>query len=57
VEKAVRGLRISDNILNILRGVRDVGREGYWVKWWEVEIPTYAPAVTVDRLNFTRSAI
>ena len=57
VEKAVRGLRISDNILNILRGVRDMGREGYWVKWWEMEIPTYAPAVTVDRLNFTRSAI
>ncbi len=56
VEGAVKDLRISDNMLNLLKGVRDMGRDGYWVKWWEVEIPTYAPAVTVERLNFTRSA-
>ncbi|GBC69169.1 Metalloprotease PmbA [archaeon HR01] len=57
IEKSIRELRISDNILNIFRNVRDVGRDCYWVRWWEVEIPTYAPAVTVERLRFTSSAL
>jgi hypothetical protein len=39
-----------------LANVRDVGRERKWVKWWEVEIPTLAPAVLIDDVNFTRSS-
>ncbi|BAJ50594.1 zinc-dependent protease, TldD/PmbA family [Candidatus Caldarchaeum subterraneum] len=57
VEKPLKGLRLSDNMLNILKGIRDLGNEGYWIKWWEVEIPTYAPHATVEKLNFTRSAL
>ncbi|MEM1946691.1 MAG: TldD/PmbA family protein [Candidatus Caldarchaeum sp.] len=56
VEKPLKGLRLSDNILSILRGVRGLGSERYWVKWWEVEIPTYAPAAVVEKINFTKSA-
>ncbi|MEM4345732.1 MAG: TldD/PmbA family protein [Candidatus Caldarchaeum sp.] len=56
VEGPLKGLRLSDNILRILKGVRALGSEGYWVKWWEVEVPTYAPAAVVEKLNFTKSA-
>ncbi len=55
VEKPLKGLRLSDNILNILKGIRMLGNERYWIKWWEVEVPTYAPAAAVERLNFTKS--
>lgn len=27
------------------------------MEWWEVEIPTYAPAAAVEKLNFTKSAL
>ncbi len=56
VEKPLKGLRLSDNILSILKGIRMLGSERYWIKWWEVEVPTYAPAAVVERLNFTKSA-
>ncbi|MCS7137671.1 MAG: TldD/PmbA family protein [Candidatus Caldarchaeum sp.] len=56
VEKPVKGLRLSDNILNILKNIRSLGNEAAWIKWWEVDIPTYAPAAVVDRISFTKSA-
>jgi PmbA protein len=57
IEKPLKELRISDNILEIFRNINDVGRDCYWVRWWEVEIPTYTPAVSVERLRFTSSAL
>lgn len=57
VEKPLKGLRLSDNMLNILKRIRDLGSEGHWIKWWEVEIPTYAPAAVIEQINFTRSAL
>ncbi|MCS7136931.1 MAG: metallopeptidase TldD-related protein, partial [Candidatus Caldarchaeum sp.] len=56
VEKPVKGLRLSDNILNILKNIRSLGNEAWFIKWWEVETPTYAPAAVVEKINFTRSA-
>ncbi|MCS7133823.1 MAG: TldD/PmbA family protein [Candidatus Caldarchaeum sp.] len=56
IEKPVKGLRLSDNILNILKNIRSLGNEAHWIHWWEVEIPTYAPAAVVEKINFTRSA-
>lgn len=53
---SLKDLRICDNVPRILANVRDVGRERKWVKWWEVEIPTLAPAVLIDDVNFTRSS-
>jgi PmbA protein len=53
---SLKDLRICDNVPRILANVRDVGRERKWVKWWEVEIPTLAPTVLIDDVNFTRSS-
>ncbi len=57
IEKPVKGLRLSDNMLNIFKGLRELGGEGYWIKWWEVEVPTYAPAAVVEKVNFTKSVL
>jgi len=54
LDGAVKGLRISDNLLNILRNIRQLGGERYWISWWEVETPVYAPHAVVERLNFTK---
>jgi len=55
IDKAVRELRISDNILRILKNVRELSRERKWVKWWEVDIPTLTPAALVESVRFTKS--
>ena len=57
IESSIKGLRISDNMLRILSRIRELGRERYWISWWEVETPVYAPHAIVEELNFTKSTI
>ena len=57
IESSIKGLRISDNMLRILNRIRELGRERYWISWWEVETPVYAPHAIVEKLNFTKSTI
>jgi len=54
IDGAVKGLRISDNLLNVLRNIRQLGKERYWISWWEVETPVYAPHAVIEKLNFTK---
>jgi len=49
----IKGLRLSDNMLQLLGNIRAVGAERHWVKWWEVETPTLAPAMLINEVNFT----
>jgi len=49
----IRGLRLSDNMLRLLGNIRAVGAERHWIKWWEVDTPTLAPAMLIDGVNFT----
>jgi len=57
IESSIKGLRISDNMLRILSGIRELGRERYWISWWEVETPVYAPHAIIEKVNFTKSTI
>ncbi|MCX8193540.1 MAG: TldD/PmbA family protein [Nitrososphaeria archaeon] len=54
IEHPVKNLRISDNILKVLKAVREIGREKYWIMWWEVEKPVYSTYAVLDRLTFTK---
>ncbi len=51
----VKGLRASDNMIRILQSVRAVSRERKWMRWWEVDIPTYLGHFLVDQVGITRS--
>jgi len=55
--KPIRELRISDNILKIFNNIIDLSKERKWVKWWEVETPTYAPYALIEDLKFTKSTL
>ncbi len=54
---AVRGLRISDNVLGMLSRIRSLSQERRWVRWWEVSTPTLCPFMHLDDLSFTRSTM
>jgi PmbA protein len=55
IDRPVRQLRLSDNMLRVLGGVSGLTQERTWVKWWEVETPTLAPTALVSSVKFTRS--
>jgi len=54
IDGAVKNIRISDNILRILKNIRRLGDRRYWISWWEVETPVYAPHALINEINFTK---
>ncbi|MDD1769652.1 MAG: TldD/PmbA family protein [Methanomassiliicoccales archaeon] len=55
IERSIKELRISDNMLRILNNVSELSSDRKWVRWWEVEVPTLTPSALVKGLRFTRS--
>jgi PmbA protein len=55
LSEPVKGIRISDNMLRILRSIRVVSQERKWLRWWEVDIPTYLGHFLVDDVGITKS--
>lgn len=55
IKYPVKEIRISDNILHILRNITHVGKKKEEVIGWEVEIPTVTPIVLSKNINITRS--
>lgn len=53
--RPVKGLRVSDNILRMLKSIRDVSKERKWIRWWEVSIPTNLGHFLVDGVGITKS--
>ncbi|MBI2664629.1 TldD/PmbA family protein [Candidatus Woesearchaeota archaeon] len=52
---AVKELRISDNLLGIMRNVAAIGSEQEHVFGWEVELPVITPPVLVKDVHLTKS--
>jgi PmbA protein len=51
----VKDIRISENMLNIMKNVKAVGNDPMQVHWWEVETPVFSPHVLVEKVNITKS--
>jgi PmbA protein len=51
----VKDIRISENMLNIMKNVKAVGNDQMQVHWWEVEMPVFSPHVLVEGVNITKS--
>jgi len=54
IGQPIKGIRISENILNLLKNVAAVGKMPERVIGWEVETPVLTPAVLVKNVNVTR---
>ncbi|PSN84257.1 hypothetical protein B9Q01_01585 [Candidatus Marsarchaeota G1 archaeon OSP_D] len=50
---STKGLRISENILDLLSRAQAVEKRTHLVKWWEVETPVQAPHIMFEKVNFT----
>ena len=52
---AVKELRISENLINILKNVAVIGSESKQVFGWEVDLPVTTPPVLVKDVHLTKS--
>lgn len=57
IERPIKDLRLSDNLPGLLRRLEEMTAERYWIKWWEVETPVYAPYALIREVNFTKSTL
>ena len=55
ISGAVKELRVSENLINILKNVSAIGNQTKQVFGWEVELPVETPAVLVKNVNLTKS--
>ncbi|MBY9001649.1 MAG: TldD/PmbA family protein [Candidatus Heimdallarchaeota archaeon] len=53
ISKPVRELRVSDTMFNIFGNIKALGRDLKQIKSWEVDTPTFIPAVLLEDINIT----
>lgn len=54
IRGSLKDIRISDNALRMLNGIRAITRERQQIYWWESEYPTLSPYVLVEGVRITR---
>ncbi len=54
IKKPLKDIRISENMLKILKNISALGKEGTQIKSWEVETPTTVPYTLVKNVNITK---
>ncbi|HLC57463.1 MAG TPA: TldD/PmbA family protein [Candidatus Nanoarchaeia archaeon] len=54
-KQAIKNIRISDNMLNILRNIEKVGKEHKQLRSWEADVPGYVPEMLVKNVGITRA--
>lgn len=55
IKGALKGARISDNLLRVFGSIESLGKERRWVRWWEVRTPTLIPQMIVPDVNLTKA--
>jgi PmbA protein len=55
IKGALKGVRVSDNLLRVFGSVRGICKERRWIRWWEVRIPTLLPAMIISDVTLTKA--
>ena len=53
IKSAIRGIRVSDNILKLFNNISGFTKEVEQVHWWEIETPVITPYVAVKDVKIT----
>ncbi|MGC8936203.1 MAG: metallopeptidase TldD-related protein, partial [Candidatus Methanomethylicaceae archaeon] len=55
IKGALKGVRISDNLLRLFSSVSGICKERKWVKWWEVRTPALLPGIIANDVRVTKA--
>ncbi len=53
IVNSLKGIRISENVLNMLKNVKEVGKESVHLRSWEASTPILSPHVLIKDCNIT----
>ncbi len=54
IKKPLKDIRISENMINMMKNISALGKETTQIKSWEVETPTTVPYALVKNVNITK---
>ena len=54
ITKSLKNIRISDNMLNIIKNVDLLSKDNLQIKSWEADIPVLTPKILVKDMNVTK---
>jgi PmbA protein len=55
IKEPLSGFRLSDSIPRQLSSIDMISKVREWILWWEVSIPTLAPAMMINGVHVTRA--
>ncbi|MHA2363819.1 MAG: TldD/PmbA family protein [Candidatus Hodarchaeales archaeon] len=53
----IKNVRISDNLLGMMKNIEAMGNDRVQVKWWEVISPTFIPTIKIKDCRITTATI
>ncbi|WP_457557818.1 TldD/PmbA family protein [Candidatus Harpocratesius sp.] len=53
IQYPIRNVRLSDNLLRMLKNITQIGKDIQQIQWWEVNTPTFIPTIKVKDGNIT----
>jgi predicted Zn-dependent protease len=53
IGQPIQKLRITDNLLRMLKNIDGLGRDVQQIRWWEVETPTFIPFLRIKDVPMT----
>jgi PmbA protein len=53
IKHSIRKIRLSDNLLRMSANISAIGKDLPQIHWWEVKIPTFIPAIKVEKCHIT----
>ena len=56
LDRPVKGLRVSDNMIRILQYILELSKDRHWIRWWEVPVPTLVPYALVNDVGITTAS-
>ncbi|MFX0211743.1 MAG: TldD/PmbA family protein, partial [Candidatus Hodarchaeota archaeon] len=57
VGQPIKNVRISDNLLRMLKNIEAMARDRVQVQWWEVNTPTFIPTLKIRDCRITTATI
>jgi PmbA protein len=54
ITDSLKDIRISDNMMRMLNGMKTMSRERQHIHWWEANTPTLSPYVLIEGVKITR---
>lgn len=55
IQYPIKEIRVSDNILNLIKNIKALGKEREQIRSWEVGIPCLLPQALINNVNITKS--